>query len=237
MNKAPLLFLGFFFAIAFSWTGIILSNQISYGHLQPYKDPTDEQLYPLAVPGIAERGKLVYQDLGCIYCHSQQVRQPGFGSDNERGWGDRGSVARDYIRQQRVLLGTMRTGPDLMNIGARQPNSDWHYKHLYDPQITSKGSVMPPFTFLFEKRKIIGQPSTKAILLPAAYSPEPGYEIVPTPRAEALVAYLQSLKSDYTYPEAKPHPRPKAEGEEKGKAPENKPAGTVEPKKEGETKK
>jgi len=208
MNRAPLVFLGIFFTIAFSWTGIVLTNQITYGSLTPYKDQSDEQFYPSAAPGLAARGKLVYQDLGCLYCHSQQVRRPGFGTDDLRGWGDRQSVARDYIREGRVLLGTSRTGPDLFNIGARQGDPDWHYKHLYEPPITSPGSIMPPFKFLFETRKIVGQPSPKALQLPAPYTAKPGYEIVPTPRAQALVAYLLSLKHDYVYPEARPAPKP-----------------------------
>jgi cytochrome c oxidase cbb3-type subunit 2 len=205
MNRAPLIFLGIFFALAFSWTGIVLTNQISYGSLQPVYDETEGKSFPQQTPGLAARGKLVYQDLGCIYCHSQQVRRPGYGADIERGWGERQSVARDYIRESRVLLGSMRTGPDLRNIGARQTDRTWQYLHLYDPQITSAGSIMPPHRFLFETRKIIGQPSPKAIQdkLPASARPPAGYEIVPSERAESLVEYLLSLKDTYAYPETK----------------------------------
>jgi cytochrome c oxidase cbb3-type subunit 2 len=206
MNRAPLLFLGIFFTLAFSWTGIVLINQISYGRLQPVYDENEDKTFPLALPGLAAEGKLVYQDLGCIYCHTQQVRRPGYGTDDLRNWGERQSVARDYIRDGRVLLGTMRTGPDLRNIGSRQVGDagrEWHYKHLYDPTITSPGSIMPPFAFLFETRKIIGEPSPKAIHrgLPPQYQPPAGYEIVPTHRAEVLVEYLLNLKDTYTYPE------------------------------------
>lgn len=203
MNRAPLIFLGVFFTLALSWTGIVLTNQLAYGKLQPVIDETENKAFPEQTPGLAAQGKLVYQDLGCIYCHSQQVRRPGFGSDDKRGWGDRQSVARDYIREKRVLLGTMRTGPDLRNIGARQASRDWQMLHLYDPQITSKGSNMPTFPFLFERRKIVGEPSPKAIKLPAPYTAAPGYEVVPTHRAEALVAYLISLKDTYEYPETR----------------------------------
>jgi len=203
MNRAPLLFLGIFFTLAFSWTGIVLTNQLTYGKLQPVIDETENKAYPEQLSGLAEQGKLVYQDLGCLYCHTQQVRRPGFGADDKRGWGDRQSVARDYIREGRVLLGTIRTGPDLRNIGARQASRDWHLLHLYDPQITSKGSTMAPFPFLFEKHKIVGQPSPRAMKLPAPHTAEPGYEIVPTQRAEALVAYLQRLNDTYAYPETK----------------------------------
>lgn len=211
MNRAPLIFLGVFFALAFSWTGIVLTNQVAYGNLTPVYDEQEAKVFPEATPGIAERGKLVYQDLGCVYCHTQQVRRPGFGTDIERGWGERQSVARDYIREQRVLLGTMRTGPDLRNIGARQADPSWHLLHLYDPQITSRGSIMAPFRFLFEMRKIVGQPSPDALNLPATYSdgtplpadslPPAGYEVVPTERAKSLVAYLINRKDTYAYPE------------------------------------
>ncbi len=220
MNRAPLIFLGIFFALAFSWTGIVLTNQISYGSLQPVYDENEGKSFPLQTPGLAARGKLVYEDLGCLYCHSQQVRREGYGDDIERGWGERQSVARDYIRERRVLLGTMRTGPDLRNIGARQTDTTWHYLHLYDPQLTSPGSNMPPFKFLFETRKIIGQPSPKAIQskLPAKYQPPAGYEIVPNERGENLVSYLLSLKDTYAYPETKNvyvAPKPEAGKEEK----------------------
>ena len=43
MNRAPLIFLGVFFALAFSWTGIILVNQISYGSLTPVYDERDRK--------------------------------------------------------------------------------------------------------------------------------------------------------------------------------------------------
>lgn len=212
MNRAPLIFLGVFLASAFSWTGIILVNQIAYGSLTPVYDPNEGKIFPEPVSGLAERGALVYQDLGCIYCHTQQVRRPGYGSDIERGWGERQSVARDYIRERPVMLGTMRTGPDLRNIGARQADPTWHMLHLYDPQLTSRGSVMPPYRFLFEMRKIIGEPSPDALNLPATYTdgtpvpahslPAEGYEVVPTERARSLVAYLVQRKDTYGFAEA-----------------------------------
>ena len=205
MNKGPLLFLGIFLALAFSWTGIVLTNHLTLGRIGTYVDADTGTAFPQAVPGLARQGKLVYQELGCIYCHTQQVRRPGFGADDLRGWGERQSVPRDYVQQDRLLLGTMRTGPDLMNVGARPLNADWHFKHLLDPQLTSPGSIMPTYPFLFETRKIVGQPSPKAIQgLPPQYAPAPGYEVVPTHRAEALVAYLMSLKHEFDYPESIP---------------------------------
>lgn len=80
-----------------------------------------------------------------------------------------------------------------MNIGARQPSPAWHYAHLYNPQITSEGSIMPPYPFLFQKRPIRGELAADALELPAPFAPEPGHEIVPTDRARALVTYLKCL--------------------------------------------
>lgn len=210
MNNGPLLFLGFFFAIAFSWSGIILTNlvqQTQAGAAQPYYDKDADRLVPAAMPGLAKQGQQVYQDLGCIYCHSQQVRSPlrqgeKASPDVARGWGDRANAARDYVQDGRVFLGTMRSGPDLRNVGQRRPDATWHYLHLYEPKSTSPGSIMAPFPFLFETRKIVGEPSRHAIPLSGGLVPPPGYEVVPTPRAEALVAYLLSLKTDYALPEA-----------------------------------
>lgn len=222
MNRVSVTFLGIFAVLASSLTGLVLSNQISYGDLAPFIDKDDNKIYPAQLPGVAAQGKLVYQDLGCVSCHTQQVRRPGSGADDKRGWGERQSVARDYLREERVVLGSVRIGPDLRNIGARKAEADrtydaaWHYKHLYDARLTSPGSVMPPYPFLFETRKIVGEPSPHAVSLPAPYAPQAGEEIVPTARAEALVAYLLSLQDTFNYPEeaSKVYVEPKKE--EKG---------------------
>ncbi|MGJ3243981.1 MAG: cbb3-type cytochrome c oxidase subunit II [Opitutales bacterium] len=237
MKNLPLLFCGIFFAMALSWTGLILASQIQFGNLQPTTSTLvnaegeliagttyqvegpdgkridvrgdhapGEPLYPQEPVGLAQQGKQIYIEMGCMYCHSQQVRRKGFGSDYERGWGARQTVPRDYILQDRVLLGTMRTGPDLMNVGDRgiSANDDWHHLHLYNPQITSPGSNMPPFAFLYVVKPINGEPAENALNIgpDSPYYPGEGMQIVPTARAEALVAYLRSLNLRYGLPEA-----------------------------------
>ena len=100
-------------------------------------------------------------------------------------------------------LGTSRTGPDLTNIGERQPSADWHLSHLYNPQITSKGSVMPPYPFLFQVRPVGARgPSADALKVSGEHAPGAGLEVVPTGAARQLVAYLQSLKTSVALPEA-----------------------------------
>lgn len=215
MKNIVLLFCGILFTIAFSYTGVVLTSQLQFGSLEQTTSELDEDgnlmegetLYPLKEGGLALQGKDVYIDLGCIYCHSQQVRRKDFGADIDRSWGVRATVARDYILQDRVLLGTMRTGPDLAHVGGRfagDGGREWHHQHLYNPQITSKGSNMPPFAFLYEVREIEGERSPDAVKIPddSPYGPGPGYEVIPTRRAVALVEYLLSLKVDYSLPEA-----------------------------------
>lgn len=205
MKNIYVIFFGVLLCVALSFTGLILSSQIRYGDLEPVANEDGGVTFPRQPSGIALQGKQVYIDQGCIYCHTQQTRPKGFGADFERGWGNRQSVARDYILQQRVLLGTMRTGPDLMDVGSRLSTPDWHHLHLYNPRIVASGSVMPAYPYLYITQKIQKEPSPKALQFPpkSKYKPAPGYEVVPTERAEALVAYLLSLKLDYELPESK----------------------------------
>ena len=203
MNYGPLIFLGAFLTIAASWCGLVLVPQLQFGRQEPIKIEETGETYPQRRPGQAEQGREVYRANGCLYCHSQQVRPEGFGADIARNWGRRRTVTRDYLYDKPVMLGTMRTGPDLSNIGVRQTSAAWHYLHLYNPQITSKGSIMPPFPFLFEKHKIGPIPSPEALALPPELKIEPGYEVVPTRDAKTLVEYLLSLKAIAPLPEAK----------------------------------
>ena len=118
------------------------------------------------------------------------------GPDIARGWGLRRSVAEDFLFDSPVMLGSQRIGPDLANAGVRLPDPKWHLRHLYAPRLEVQGSMMPPYRFLFEKRRIERAPSPDALILPANLAPEPGYEIVPKTEAKALAAYLTSLRAD-----------------------------------------
>lgn len=202
MRNGFLFFVGIFCAALFSWAGIVLGSHAQLGSLQPYVDETEGKAFPLRHSGLSAQGQLVYDDLGCATCHTQQVRRPGFGSDKERGWGDHQSVARDYIYEARVQLGESRLGPDLANAGARKTPYDAEdlYKLLY----TGSGA-MPAYKFLFERRSIADrQPSDYALRLTGNLAAPAGEEIVPTERARALVSYLLSLNHTYEYPEARP---------------------------------
>ena len=140
------------------------------------------------------RGREVYIANGCVYCHSQQPRAKAFAPDFARGWG-RATVAGDYAYDQPQLLGTMRTGPDLMNIGVRQPSEQWHLGHLYQPRAFVPGSIMPSYPFLFEA-KAQAEKGDVIVNLPALAAPA-GRVVVARPEAVDLVRYLQSLDRSY----------------------------------------
>ena len=210
MNRPPFIFLGILASLALSFWGLIFIPQTQIGQQAATNLVETGELYPAARAGLAKRGAEVYRAEGCVECHSQQVRDRSFGTDVERGWGVRFTVAQDYLGDYPVMLGIQRVGPDLANIGARKPDRDWQLRHLYDPQALVKGSMMPPYRYLFEKRRITAgtQPSERALKLENV---PPGYEIVPTESAEALAAYLLSLNSQVDLFEA-PVPKPKNAG-------------------------
>lgn len=142
----------------------------------------------------ALRGRAVYVSLGCVYCHSQQPRDPAQAPDGIRGWG-RPSVPGDYSYDNPHLLGSMRTGPDLLNIGARQPSVDWHLAHLYNPRAMVPGSTMPAYPFLFEVMEEKSA-SDVELKLPEAFSP--GDRLIAKPDALDLVQYLRELDRTYS---------------------------------------
>lgn len=168
---------------------VLLENVRPPEELKPY---TDTQLL----------GRKSYIANGCVYCHSQQPRDVRQAPDFARGWG-RASVAADYAYDTPHLLGTMRTGPDLMNIGARQPSKDWQLGHLYQPRAYTPGSTMPSYPYLFETRQGAAKQDETVVKLPPGFA-KPGEVVVAKPEALALVNYLLAL--DRTYPALPPRP-------------------------------
>ena len=186
--RSFMFFLGVLATLLLGWVGLVGVPDLQIATVEPPKELeayTAEQLY----------GRAIYVREGCMYCHSQQTRRKGYGSDQERFWG-RASVPADYVYDKPHLLGTMRTGPDLFNIGARQPSTDWHLLHLYNPRAVSPGSVMPPYPWLFEEKETAG-PDDQVVDVPEPFAP-PGKVVVAKIEALYLVEYLLGL--DHTYP-------------------------------------
>ncbi len=139
------------------------------------------------------------------YCHTQQIRPLAqdlvFGRPSTRG---------DYSYATPQLLGTERTGPDLSNVGARQPSAVWNYIHLYQPRSVVSESIMPAYPWLFVVKRhakpgdvtvpappgdvtVPMPPGDVTVPVPPGYAP-PNAVVIAGPDAKALVAYLQSLK-------------------------------------------
>lgn len=200
MSRTFILAFGIFLTIASSITGLVIIPNWQFQELKPVVK-LDGTRYPEVYFGDQAKGRAIYIDQGCIYCHTQQVRMKGYGADIRRGWGTRRSVPRDYLVDRPHQLGTMRTGPDLASIGARQPSVSWHALHLYDPQLTSPGSVMPRFEYLFREVREGDVVPLDAIKIPAGRRPGVSH-IVPNDRGRALIAYLLRLNQSFPLPEA-----------------------------------
>lgn len=148
---------------------------------------------------LEKQGLRVYIAEGCVACHTQQVRS----IEMDKMWGNRPSIPSDYYyskkrldlwRQSPSILGSERTGPDLTNIGLRQPSEEWHLLHLYNPRMVVKESVMPSYPWLFRETASPGR-NDRVLNLPDTTSSGPGTpSIAATEKALALVAYLKSLK-------------------------------------------
>ncbi|MEM7599931.1 MAG: cbb3-type cytochrome c oxidase subunit II [Verrucomicrobiota bacterium] len=145
--------------------------------------------------GASDFGRIVYAAEGCAYCHTQVIRPTYLGADLWRpGWGGReeDGLARetrpgDYVNESIAPLGYQRIGQDLSNLGHRVTTAEEMHRHLYDPTSFDPDSQMPAYPHLYKRDLDRG-------------------EIHPTPRAEALVDYLLSLKKD------QPLPAPPSEG-------------------------
>lgn len=202
MNHPWSLLMGIAATVLASLVGLILVPNWQLRAMRPVQvvDPVGRTVsYPAPLDRQDEApGRRTYIAMGCLYCHSQQVRPADFGYDIARGWGERRSLARDYLFQDPPLLGTMRTGPDVTNIGQRQPSDAWHHLHLFDARIVSEGSIMPPFKFLYEV--VHKDPGWSGYALPAGACSEPTW-IVPSRAAADLVRYLRALRQDYSLDE------------------------------------
>ena len=162
----------------------------------------------VGLSGPEKRGLQVYVAEGCVACHTQQVRN----IEMDKMWGERPSLASDYFyskkrmdvwRQSPSLLGSERTGPDLTDIGNRQPSEDWHLLHLYNPRLVVEASIMPSYSWLFKKIDTT-QLKDDDISLPRGITKMKGAEVlVALDKTKDLVAYIKSLQQ-FSFEDFKP---------------------------------
>lgn len=174
---------------------LVVSSAVIYGVLAVFMGVIPGITMSATKPGpgvtplsaAAQRGRDAYVAEGCSYCHTQQVRPLA----QDRVFG-RPSTAGDYAYATPELLGTERNGPDLSNIGARQPSDVWQEMHLYEPRSVVAESIMPAYKWMFVL-KDHAAPGDVVVPVPAGFAPA-GKVVVASREALDLVAYLKSLK-------------------------------------------
>lgn len=215
MDRGMVLFVGALLTFSSSWLGLVLYPFWQLNGEKPFPDPDriadqamvasgsvkGDVVYPQRPTGRARAGARVYQANGCLYCHTQQVRSERFGNwweggvvrtgaDIKRGWGTRRTVSRDYLYDNPVLLGTMRTGPDLATVGPRYA-AKWQHAHLFNPRALNPWSIMPSFAFLYTRERISGQRSDKAVELNREWTVDPGRRWRPTDQEWEVILATQ----------------------------------------------
>jgi len=169
-----------------------LTNQKNNGLLPGYELPSEDEI----------AGKALYISNGCMACHTQQVRNVAM----DEKWGSRPGLPADYAGMHRqdfwrntaTLMGTERTGPDLTDIGNRQPSSDWQLLHLYQPRAVVKESIMPAYSWLFTEKTKPERGDTE-VQVPDEFKNRVTGKIIATKEALQLVAYLKSLRQIKIY--------------------------------------
>ena len=88
------------------------------------------------------KGRDIYVQNGCVYCHSQDTRSMDWGMGS-------GLAAQpgDYSYDSPHLVGSSRNGPDLMH-EAGYHSDDWHMAHFQNPRYTRPQSFMPSFSYI-----------------------------------------------------------------------------------------
>jgi hypothetical protein len=169
-----------FFAFSFISSGLvpwILMNRVPTKSLDDIAKDIPKEFYELAKEYPAEfkehygeanaasfkealeMGRDIYIAEACWHCHSQMVRPV---SNEELRFG-KISYAAEYqnVLQLPQMMGTRRVGPDLIRESGKHTN-DWHMAHFFKPTNVAPVSVMPEFTWFFDKDK---RPNKKGLAM------------------------------------------------------------------------
>lgn len=109
------------------------------------------------------RGREIYVNQGCVYCHTQQVRD----TYTDAGLGGRPTRPGDTLADRPASLGEVRLGPDLRCVGDRVPGASTEdgdvgaaddaareelvaamIRYLRDPGAVREASGMPSYQHL-----------------------------------------------------------------------------------------
>lgn len=181
--------------IVYVMLSFIIAVIPSYQMLEVKPLPDQPELTAIELKGLN-----TFVSENCMACHTQQVRN----IEMDKVWGERPSMPSDYFyskqrlgfwQQSASLLGSERTGPDLTNVGKRQPGKEWHLLHFYNPRIVVQESVMPAYSWLYtEKNESEITKEDVVVPVPAKYLKNKNKKIVATDAVLHLIAYIQTLK-------------------------------------------
>ena len=212
------LVLGILATLAFSWLGLAYIPDLQIGHLDPQSDEEGTDIYPMPKSGMAERGRRIYVANGCFYCHSEQLRADYAASDIDRPrdagpspppkWGGRRSAPRDYIFDRPALLGKMRLGPDLANIGKAAPAEEEAAPAQPSPANPAAPNASPPAA---NASPAPAPAAAQQNVKPAAQPSTPTPPAAPSPAANASAPPANAAAQQNAKPAAQP-PNPPAPG-------------------------
>ncbi len=165
-------------------TFLVKSNVPTIASVKPYT--------PLEL-----QGRDIYVREGCYTCHSQMIRPF---RDEVARYGEY-SKAGEFVYDHPFQWGSKRTGPDLQREGAdknKRPDS-WHYTHMYDPRLTSPGSIMPRYIWLLDDKLDISSTPAKIRAMRTLGVPYPkGYDKIANDdlkkQADSITANLKKDK-------------------------------------------
>jgi cytochrome c oxidase cbb3-type subunit I/II len=203
--------------VEFVPTALVRANIPTIAAVRPYT--------PLEI-----EGRDLYIREGCVGCHSQMIRP--MRAETER-YGEY-SKAGEFVYDHPFLWGSKRTGPDLHRLGGKYPDS-WHFIHTREPRSTSPGSIMPGYTWLYDRPLDTSHVAGKVITMrrlgvpyEAGYEDrahadlvaqatriadglrQAGFDTAPDREIIALIAYMQRLGTDVKGAAAAQVPAPAA---------------------------
>jgi cytochrome c oxidase cbb3-type subunit II len=138
--------IGFSFLFGVAFTGLVIAPGVTSDIV---RSPTPGLV---AYTATEAKGRQIYVREGCVYCHSQQVRNVKADASLVSSFGV--SKGGDYFYDRPHLLGTSRQGPDLSNEGRvwqREMGDsarDYLINHFINPRQYNPASIMPAFNYL-----------------------------------------------------------------------------------------
>lgn len=201
MNHPFIILIGAVLSIGISWNALIVGPQKFFGQLSDKEGVS-------VLNGQQKQGRQVYASAGCVKCHTQQVRF----FEEDAGYAPRFTTANDFLGHDKPVLGQVRFGPDLSNIGSRDLYSGpegainlysvlFHAKTAKPLEGSKKASLMPKYTYLFDEVDLADLDSSAPMTqlaeeLGKRSGAQEGMGYLPNYQGEVLVKYLQGLKLD-----------------------------------------